>query len=186
MRTLQEHCCFIMANRLPERCNGDGGAATPATGSGPAAQPSPPAAAQQQHSGQDAVEGAADPAGAAEKLLRGIQKKLRQCEALQERRARGEPLTGPELEKLGRVPGWCAPAHWSCVSYNSWYHLFLGKTPQTKARGHASNAPAMPTSFSLRQPTVRHFPYLRLHFFDIKCWGRGVSDRRMGFFTQGV
>ena len=62
---------------------------------------------------QDA--GAAGPAGAAEKLLRGIQKKLRQCEALQERREKGEALTGPELEKLGKVPGWCALAHCSAL-----------------------------------------------------------------------
>ena len=52
----------------------------------------------------EAVEGSAS---AAQKLLRALQKKLRQCEALQERQTQGDVLTGPELEKLGKVPAWC-------------------------------------------------------------------------------
>ncbi|EIE22569.1 hypothetical protein COCSUDRAFT_42241 [Coccomyxa subellipsoidea C-169] len=43
---------------------------------------------------------------AAEKLLRALQKKLRQCEALQEREEKGEDLTQPEKEKLSKMPAW--------------------------------------------------------------------------------
>lgn len=35
-----------------------------------------------------------------------MKKKLRECEALAEKRAKSEALTGPEEEKLGRMPAW--------------------------------------------------------------------------------
>lgn len=76
----------------------------------------------------DAEQGAAaggGAGGAAEKLLRGLQKKLRQCEALQERQGQGDALTGPELEKLSKIPAWYvaagASASWfsCCISGGS-------------------------------------------------------------------
>ena len=57
--------------------------------------------------------------GAAEKLLRGLQKKLRQGEALQERQSQGDALTGPELEKLSKVPSWCVAS----VHHSRWIFL---------------------------------------------------------------
>ncbi|CAL5220218.1 g2194 [Coccomyxa viridis] len=57
--------------------------------------------------GAEAAEGTIS---TAEKQLRAIQKKLRQCEALQEREAKGESMTGPEREKLSKMPGWSKEA----------------------------------------------------------------------------
>ncbi|CAK0782806.1 hypothetical protein CVIRNUC_006001 [Coccomyxa viridis] len=56
--------------------------------------------------GAEASQATESATATAEKLLRAVQKKLRQCEALQEREAKGEALTGPERDKLARVPGW--------------------------------------------------------------------------------
>ncbi|CAL8470545.1 g10087 [Coccomyxa elongata] len=73
------------------------------------------AASKSASSGSQAAAAAAKPPSqeatggqpsAAEKLLRALQKKMRQCEALQERVAKGEPLTQPEKEKLSKFPGW--------------------------------------------------------------------------------
>lgn len=75
-------------------------------GNGSAHAPQSPGQAE---GAEQEAAGGGSPGGAAEKLLRGLQKKLRQCEALQERQARGDALTGPELEKLSKIPSWYAP-----------------------------------------------------------------------------
>lgn len=47
-----------------------------------------------------------DPKSALEKQIRALKKKLRQCEALVERKDAGQELTAPEKEKLSKMPGW--------------------------------------------------------------------------------
>lgn len=89
---------ILACSRLADRHNGHGAAAAAAP-----SMPMPPSSAA---APEEEASAAGGPAGAAEKLLRGITKKLRQCEALQERRAQGEALTRPELDKLSKVPGW--------------------------------------------------------------------------------
>lgn len=68
-----------------------------------ASSASQPTAAAAESSPREATGGQSS---AAEKLLRALQKKIRQCGALQERMAKGEPLTQPEKEKLAKLPGW--------------------------------------------------------------------------------
>ena len=41
-----------------------------------------------------------------DKLARSLRKKLAACEALTSRKAAGESLTGPELDKLAKAVGW--------------------------------------------------------------------------------
>ena len=42
----------------------------------------------------------------AEKQIRALRKKLTACEALTQRKASGESLTGPELDKLAKAVRW--------------------------------------------------------------------------------
>jgi hypothetical protein len=41
-----------------------------------------------------------------EKEIRKLRKKIRECDSLVEKHGKGEPLTSPEEEKLGKLPGW--------------------------------------------------------------------------------
>lgn len=47
-----------------------------------------------------------DPAAAAEKQVKALRKKLRQCEALAERKATGTTLSAEEEEKLSKAAAW--------------------------------------------------------------------------------
>jgi uncharacterized protein with WD repeat len=47
-----------------------------------------------------------DPKALLEKQIRALTKKLRQCDALSERKKSGQSLSGPEQEKLGKAPAW--------------------------------------------------------------------------------
>uniref|UniRef100_A0A7S2VUU1 WIBG Mago-binding domain-containing protein n=1 Tax=Chlamydomonas chlamydogama TaxID=225041 RepID=A0A7S2VUU1_9CHLO len=47
-----------------------------------------------------------DPRVRAEKELRKVQKKIRECDALVEKKSKGEALTAPEQEKLSKLAGW--------------------------------------------------------------------------------
>lgn len=72
---------------------------------GPSSRPSPSAASQPpaaEEAGQ-----AAPTRTPAEKQLMALRKKLKQCEALAEKKAAGkEKLTSVEVEKLAKMPGW--------------------------------------------------------------------------------
>lgn len=66
-----------------------------------------PAAALSSTAAAAAAPASQDPAAALDKQIKALSKKLRQCEALEERRkGGGEPLSAVEQEKLGKVPGW--------------------------------------------------------------------------------
>ncbi|KAK9826132.1 hypothetical protein WJX81_007353 [Elliptochloris bilobata] len=75
---------------------------------GSAAASGPPAASNGSREADGG--GGAEAAPAAAKLLRALDKKLRQCDALRERAAAGEALTAPEREKLSKAAGWEAEA----------------------------------------------------------------------------
>lgn len=68
-----------------------GSAPAPAAGLAPAAAAAP---------------AAADEPLSVEKQIRNLKKKMRQAEALAEKKAAGQALSAEEDAKLGRLPGW--------------------------------------------------------------------------------
>ena len=47
-----------------------------------------------------------DPHARLEKEVRKLRKKIRECDTLVDKQSKGEPLTGPEEDKLQKLVGW--------------------------------------------------------------------------------
>jgi hypothetical protein len=91
------HACFTTHTPFPPNHVRGTGPGKPAAAAKPAAAEAPPPPPPVDE----------DPKARLEKEIRKFKKKMRECEPLSEKAAKGEEaLTAPEQEKLRKLPGW--------------------------------------------------------------------------------